>query len=114
MKAENGNAVPNGDVKTDNKEADSKETKKEEKKEDKKEKKKDKKAGEKDEPKKGGELKETPSGLKIKDHKIGTGKAAKKGDKISMRYVGKFPDGKVFDSNTKGKPVRLVCLPVEA
>jgi len=24
--------------------------------------------------------------------------------KVSMRYVGKLPNGKIFDSNTKGKP----------
>ncbi|KAJ3791020.1 hypothetical protein GGU10DRAFT_338461 [Lentinula aff. detonsa] len=48
--------------------------------------------------------KELPSGLKIKDAKIGTGPMAKKGQMISMRYIGKLPNGKVFDSNTKGKP----------
>lgn len=47
-----------------------------------------------------------PKGLAVEDKKVGTGKAAKKGDTVSMRYIGKFPDSnKVFDSNTKGKPV---------
>lgn len=47
---------------------------------------------------------ELPGGLKIKDSKIGTGPAAKKGQTISMRYIGKLQNGKTFDSNTKGKP----------
>lgn len=50
-------------------------------------------------------------GVKVRDFKVGTGKMAKKGDKIEMRYIGKFPDGKVFDKCTKGKPVSSVsCL----
>ena len=48
---------------------------------------------------------ELAGGLKIADVKPGNGEAAKKGDTVSMRYIGKFEDGKVFDSNTKGKPV---------
>lgn len=52
--------------------------------------------------------KELPGGLKIKDSKIGTGPQAKKGNTIQMRYIGKLTSGKIFDSNTKGKPVR--CL----
>ena len=36
-------------------------------------------------------------GVKIDDKKLGKGPAAKKGDKISMRYIGKLQDGKVFD-----------------
>ncbi|KAF8638029.1 hypothetical protein AX16_010661 [Volvariella volvacea WC 439] len=50
---------------------------------------------------------ELPGGLKITDHKVGTGPAAKKGNTISVRYIGKLPNGKVFDSNTKGKPFRF-------
>jgi FK506-binding nuclear protein len=57
-------------------------------------------------------LRELPSGLKIQDAKIGDGPHAKKGMNVSMRYIGKLPDGKVFDSNTKGKPVRRPALPV--
>ncbi|KAK0241727.1 hypothetical protein EDD85DRAFT_820128 [Armillaria nabsnona] len=48
--------------------------------------------------------KELPGGLKIKDSKIGTGPQAKKGNTIQMRYIGKLTSGKIFDSNTKGKP----------
>jgi len=51
-----------------------------------------------------GGMRELPNGLKIQDAKPGQGPEAKKGMKVSMRYVGKLPDGKVFDSNTKGKP----------
>ena len=36
-------------------------------------------------------------GVKIDDKKLGKGPAAKKGDKIGMRYIGKLKDGKVFD-----------------
>ncbi|KAF7315559.1 Peptidylprolyl isomerase [Mycena indigotica] len=49
---------------------------------------------------------EIAGGIKIKDSKVGTGPAAKKGNSVSMRYVGRLstPQGKIFDSNTKGKP----------
>lgn len=44
-------------------------------------------------------------GVTIDDKKLGTGPAAKAGDKVGMRYIGKLEkDGKVFDSNKKGKP----------
>lgn len=36
-------------------------------------------------------------GVKIDDRKVGKGPAAKKGDKVGMRYIGKLADGKVFD-----------------
>ncbi|KAI5123635.1 hypothetical protein M0805_001668 [Coniferiporia weirii] len=99
LKAEDGKAVPNGG----SKEEEPKEAKKGEKKE-KKEEKKEKKKDDKEASKKQSEVKDLPSGLKVKDVKAGTGKAAKKGDLVSMRYIGKFTDGKIFDSNTKGKP----------
>ncbi|KAE9381704.1 hypothetical protein N431DRAFT_359982 [Stipitochalara longipes BDJ] len=46
----------------------------------------------------------TVNGVKMDDKKLGSGPACKKGHKVSMRYIGKLADGKVFDSNTKGKP----------
>jgi len=46
----------------------------------------------------------TVDGVKIDDKKIGSGPAAKDGHKVGMRYIGKLTDGKVFDSNKKGKP----------
>ncbi|QIW98493.1 hypothetical protein AMS68_004011 [Peltaster fructicola] len=46
----------------------------------------------------------TIAGVKIDVRKVGTGPAAKKGDRVSMRYIGKLENGKVFDSNKKGKP----------
>lgn len=55
-----------------------------------------------------GETKELPSGLRITDSKVGTGPQAKKGQRIEMRYIGKLQNGKIFDQNTKGKPVRSV------
>lgn len=36
-------------------------------------------------------------GVKVEDKKLGKGAAAKKGDKVSMRYIGKLENGKVFD-----------------
>ncbi|KDN44456.1 hypothetical protein RSAG8_05503, partial [Rhizoctonia solani AG-8 WAC10335] len=41
---------------------------------------------------------------KKKDKTVGSGPAAKAGKKIGMRYIGRLKNGKVFDSNTKGKP----------
>lgn len=82
------------------------------KKEKKKEKKEKKKSGEnadgkseKPAPKE----REVAGGIKIVDTKIGTGPAVKKGSNVSMRYIGKLTNskGKLFDQNTKGKPVRL-------
>jgi FK506-binding nuclear protein len=45
----------------------------------------------------------TVQGVKIDDKKLGSGPACKKGNKVSMRYIGKLTDGKVFDANKKGK-----------
>ena len=45
-----------------------------------------------------------PGGLIVKESKSGEGKPASKGKKVSLRYVGKLDNGKVFDSNTSGKP----------
>ncbi|KAL4787290.1 hypothetical protein BJX76DRAFT_345591 [Aspergillus varians] len=43
-------------------------------------------------------------GVTIDDKKLGTGAAATAGKTIAMRYIGKLENGKVFDSNKKGKP----------
>ncbi|KAJ0419448.1 hypothetical protein BJY00DRAFT_302187 [Aspergillus carlsbadensis] len=43
-------------------------------------------------------------GVTIDDKKLGTGNAAASGKTIAMRYIGKLENGKVFDSNKKGKP----------
>ncbi|KAJ5550530.1 hypothetical protein N7535_001527 [Penicillium sp. DV-2018c] len=43
-------------------------------------------------------------GVKIDDKKLGKGVAAKSGNTVAMRYIGKLENGKVFDSNKKGKP----------
>ncbi|KAJ5832918.1 hypothetical protein N7474_001229 [Penicillium riverlandense] len=43
-------------------------------------------------------------GVKIDDKKLGKGAAAKHGNTVAMRYIGKLEDGKVFDANKKGKP----------
>ena len=65
------------------------------------------KAGEKATEKKDANAKstvKTVQGVIIDDRKPGSGQAAKNGDRISMRYIGKLEDGKQFDSNKKGKP----------
>ncbi len=48
--------------------------------------------------------------LSITDAVVGTGVVAKPGDTISVQYVGKFTDGKVFDSSQAhgGKPFSFV------
>ncbi|SCU78099.1 LAFA_0A04896g1_1 [Lachancea sp. 'fantastica'] len=43
-------------------------------------------------------------GVIVEDRVVGKGKAAKKGSKVGMRYIGKLKNGKVFDKNTSGKP----------
>jgi FKBP-type peptidyl-prolyl cis-trans isomerase len=48
--------------------------------------------------------------LQEKNIKIGTGKAAKEGDTISVSYVGKLSNGTVFDdsvNDNSGKPISL-------
>jgi FK506-binding nuclear protein len=49
-------------------------------------------------------VKTLPSGLVVEDVAKGTGPVAKNGKKVSVRYIGKLTNGKVFDSNTKGAP----------
>ena len=43
----------------------------------------------------------TVQGVTIDDKKLGDGPAAKKGDKVGLRYIGKLQDGKQFDGNSK-------------
>ncbi|KAF9529434.1 hypothetical protein CPB83DRAFT_852686 [Crepidotus variabilis] len=50
------------------------------------------------------EKKTLAGGIVVEDAKVGTGVQAKKGSTVRMRYIGKLPNGKVFDQNTKGKP----------
>ncbi|TFK26485.1 hypothetical protein FA15DRAFT_667366 [Coprinopsis marcescibilis] len=83
LKAENGTAVPA------------------EESFDKKEKKKEKKD-------KAPVTRELPGGLKLHDAKVGTGPEAKKGSRVSVRYIGKLENGSIFDKNTKGKPFQFV------
>lgn len=39
----------------------------------------------------------TVNGVTIDDKKLGAGPAAKKGDRVGMRYIGKLSNGQVFD-----------------
>ncbi|KAI8954295.1 hypothetical protein F4801DRAFT_575687 [Xylaria longipes] len=43
-------------------------------------------------------------GVTLDDRKVGSGRVVKKGNRVEVRYIGKLTDGKVFDSNKKGKP----------
>lgn len=43
-------------------------------------------------------------GVTVDDRKIGTGRVAKNGDSVGVRYIGKLQNGKQFDANKKGKP----------
>jgi peptidylprolyl isomerase len=45
----------------------------------------------------------THSGLAYVETVIGTGKAAKEGDKVTVHYTGYFPDGRKFDSSVDRK-----------
>ncbi len=49
-------------------------------------------------------------GVKVDDKKLGSGRAAKKGDKVGMRYIGKLEDGKVFDCMYSSLPLRRSSL----
>jgi len=48
------------------------------------------------------------NGLVYEDKVVGTGKKAKTGRRVSVRYIGRLDNGKVFDSNTKGEPFKFV------
>lgn len=111
MKAENGSAVPapadaDADAQKKGGKKDKKAKKGVESKEGDSKKVEDKEGDAKQEQGDKGSVRELPSGLKIQDAKVGDGPQAKNGMRVSMRYVGKLPTGNVFDSNTKGKPVR--------
>ncbi|RDX44885.1 hypothetical protein OH76DRAFT_1408682 [Lentinus brumalis] len=66
--------------------------------------KKEKGDKEKGEKAKSVETKTLAGGVQVEDHKAGNGPAAKRGNHVSVRYVGKLTNGKVFDKNTNGKP----------
>lgn len=88
QKAEDGKAVATGEAKEEKKEKNDKKKEKAEKSE-----------------KASSKVVELAGGLKIQDAKAGTGRQAKKGDKVFVRYIGKLTNGKEFDKNVSGKPV---------
>lgn len=51
--------------------------------------------------------KKLAGGVVTEDKKVGSGPVCKKGDKVSVRYIGKLQNGKTFDSNTSGKPFQF-------
>lgn len=99
MKAENGDAAAPAVSES------AKKDKKAEGKHDKAEKTEKKEKVKEEKDMSGEEMKTLSSGLKLQDKKLGKGKTVKKGDMVSMRYIGKLQNGKTFDSNVKGKPV---------
>lgn len=102
LKVEDGKAVPAGAEKeTEKSKVEDKKKKKEQPKKEEKKKEVEKKKGGTD------EAKTLDGGLKVQDHKVGTGPAAKTGNLVKVRYVGKLQNGKVFDSNTKGEPFKF-------
>ena len=48
------------------------------------------------------------NGLKILLIKAGTGNTAMAGQKVKVRYVGRFTNGAIFDSNEDGEPFKFV------
>lgn len=108
LKAADGKAVP---APTPEKAEDEKKVEKKEKKKDKAEKKEksEQKDGEKKEKVDKKAERTLEGDVKVRDASIGSGKMAKKGDKLQIRYIGKFLDGKIFDKNVKGKPVCYNC-----
>ncbi|TBU29495.1 hypothetical protein BD311DRAFT_787713 [Dichomitus squalens] len=82
---------------------------KSDKKEDEKTKSDDKEKKEKGDKKKDkvGEVKTIQGGVQVVDSKVGTGPKAKAGNVVSLRYIGKLQNGKVFDQNTKGEPFKF-------
>ena len=82
-------------------------TKPEEKKKSEEKGKKDKKE-KADKAEKKAEPKTLQGGIQVDDHKVGAGPKAKAGDTVSMRYIGKLTNGKMFDQNTRGKPVSVL------
>jgi FK506-binding nuclear protein len=107
LKAEGGRAVATGSGDEEKKsKKDKKKEKQKEKKEEKEKPKTDAEGGQKE--KKGGAARILEGGIKVVEGTPGTGVQAKKGNTVSMRYIGKLTSGKTFDQNTKGKPVRSV------
>lgn len=51
----------------------------------------------------------TASGLKYSITKHGKGERPVKGNKVSVHYVGRLPDGQIFDTSRKGKSFTF-CL----
>lgn len=46
-------------------------------------------------------------GVTVDDRKVGSGKEAKKGSRLEMRYIGKLENGKQFDANKAGPPFKV-------
>jgi FKBP-type peptidyl-prolyl cis-trans isomerase len=108
LKAEGGKAIATGSGDEEKKSKKEKKDKVKHKKDEKEEAKNGIEGGEKA---KKGDAKVLEGGIKVVDAKPGTGVQAKKGNTVSMRYIGKLASGKVFDQNVKGKPVGpLSCL----
>ncbi|KIM92070.1 hypothetical protein PILCRDRAFT_111087 [Piloderma croceum F 1598] len=101
LKAEGGKAIAAGSGDEEKKSKKEKKEKAKHKKDESEEAKTGVEGGEKT---KKGDAKLLEGGIKVVDAKPGTGVQAKKGNTVSMRYIGKLASGKIFDQNVKGKP----------
>jgi len=53
---------------------------------------------------KGSNVRNLSNGMIIEETKAGQGEKAKAGKRVSMRYIGKLENGKIFDKNVSGTP----------
>ena len=53
----------------------------------------------------------TVQGVILDDKKLGSGPACKSGNTVSMRYIGKLDDGKIFDGMLSTLVSTIKCLP---
>ena len=51
------------------------------------------------------DMRETPTGLRIKDVQVGAGAEAKAGNSVAVHYTGWLADGREFDSSLGGEPL---------
>lgn len=102
LKAEGGKAIATGSGDEEKKSKKEKKDKVKHKKDEIEEAKTGVEGGEKT---KKGDARVLEGGIKVVDAKPGSGVQAKKGNTVSMRYIGKLTSGKIFDQNVKGKPV---------
>ncbi len=53
------------------------------------------------------EMTRTPEGLYYADRVVGTGEEARLNSRVTLHYMGWYPDGKLFESSGEGGPVEF-------